>query len=104
MTRDHLPVGPAANVISEGTMPGTLASVTLSGRGFNQRSGLHSCASGPHTRVFVFAEVMAILMLVPFSTGTELRCVLPSAAIIGNRSGMTSSQVALERVTILVRI
>ena len=55
---EHLP--PFKNVSSEANMLGTFASATLVGKGFSQRSGLHSAASGPHILVLLLAEVIAI--------------------------------------------
>ena len=81
--------------------PGMWALATLSGKGDSQRSGFHSSASGPHTRVFVFACRMGITISVPFFKGMASISRFPSADLIGHASGsVTSSRVLVSRASL----
>jgi len=76
-------------------MPGTGASVIVSGRGDNHRSGFHSNESGPHSagsRLKLMIEMMTVV-----SFGTIISCISrPSTPVIGVDSGRTVSLRALK--------
>ena len=79
----------------EAYTPGRCAFDTLSGRGFNQRSGLHSSASSPQIFLHRLAVSTEIKTPVFFLMGISLISVLPSAALIGHRRGNTTSFLVL---------
>ena len=54
--------------------PGNFAAATLLGSGFSQRSGFHSCASGPHVRVSRFAFKIEMIMPVLARRGIDWSC------------------------------
>ena len=74
--------------------PGMRAFTTVSGSGLNHRSGFHSCASSPHTAVFVFDASIEIYRFVPSGTNISLIGV-PSLPVIGVDRGISISLRAL---------
>ena len=74
--------------------PGTRAWITSSGKGFSQRSGFHSSASGPQSARSRLRAAMPTKTFVPLGTGT-LRNSRPSSPRRGVRSGRTVSWRAL---------